>query len=276
MKKQYIAGIFVVVFLIGFGIGIFQKKQKFVFQEDVRATSAPSKLEEQLQPQQAVTSAAKDELSASEKNSTEKLAASSQKKVLTQQPSNQKKLARAPLQKAPKDMTESELLTALQETGKNEQYAKFADVLLEVYTRKLENKDNFKKAESVAYVKATEYLDKEKNPQKALDTADIVYKKVSFGWRFKYLRVRALEALGRVAFEAGDLTKAQEYAYTILTMEFRPEGANLLGDIFIKKSETALAKGDMQAAREAYEEIRDYEVSPDRKAKLDELAKKLQ
>lgn len=280
MKKQYITGIVLVILLIGGGYFTLQKKQDGASKEIVNTRTAPAEEkpigQTQPQSQETATSSIENETSTTKKKPEEKPIEKLQGKPVVQQPQERGELAPTPSQKAPKDMAEPDLLAALQDAGKKEQYAKFADYFAETYSRKFETKNDFKKAESEAYVRASDYLDKEKNAQKALDAANTVYNKVPFGWRFKYLRVRALEALGRKVFEGGDLTKAQEYAYTILQMEFRPEGANLLGDIFIKKIETALAKGDMKAAREAYEEIRDYELSADRVTQLNDLAKKLQ
>lgn len=268
MKKEYIAGIFLILLAVGTGFFAFQKKQRSLIQDNVNTNTGIEFVDEkpidQLKPRQTVTSSLQDQTSTPEKQS--------------EKPAEQKQVKKTPTpsQKKPIDMSQDELLAALQSAGKKEQYATFADYLAEVYSRKLEGKDDFKKAESAAYVKASDYLDKEKNAQKALDAANAVYNKVPFGWRFKYLRVRALEALGRKAFDAGDLVRAEGYAHTMLQMEFRPEATDLLADIFIQKMRAALAKGDKRAAQEAYEEIKVYEVSADKKATLDELVKKTQ
>ncbi|GEM_PF-1189663 len=278
MKKKYIVGIFIIILLIGGGIFVFQKKQspvQSVSQEGAKTGTEPinEKPAEQQKQDTSTTSSVKNQTSTTEKK-TEKPA-----EKIVAKPANQgKKEQKAPAlsQKAVKDMSQDELLAVLQDAGKKEQYVKFADYLLETYSRKLQSNKDFQKAESAAYVKATDYLDKEKNLQKTLDTADVVYKKVPFGWRFKYLRVRALEALGRKAFKDGDLTKAENYARTMLQMEFRIEGTNILGDIAIHKIQTALAKGDKKSAREVYEEIKAFEISADRRATLDELVKKME
>jgi hypothetical protein len=200
-----------------------------------------------------------------------------EKKIEAKKPEQQKEdTAQVDISKAPKELSQEELLAVLQLTGKNAQYEKFADYLAEVYARYPTGDKEFVKAESEIYVRASDYLDKEKNAQKALDVANIVYKKVPFGWRFKYLKVRAMEALGRAAFTKGDVGKAEEYARTILRIEYRPEGANLLADIYIKKIETMLAQEDMSGALELYEEIQAYQVGTDQKTRLDALAVKLQ
>ena len=80
-----------------------------------------------------------------------------------------------------------------------------------------------------------------------------------------------LEKYGRQAFAKSDLVAAEGFAIDILKMMFRPEGTNLLADVYIKKIEIALASGDKSTARSAYDYIKDYEISPDRRTKLELL-----
>jgi hypothetical protein len=89
------------------------------------------------------------------------------------------------------------------------------------------------------------------------------------------LRIRCFEKIGRTAYDANDLTKAEEYAMNILKMMFRPEGANLLGDVYIKKIENDIKEGDTQSALNNLNYIWDYELGQDRRDKLNELKQTL-
>jgi len=271
MKKYIFIPLLALIILTGWSFGIWQKNN--VQKNTQSNTQIVEKQEEKKQ--KAPTS------SKSEKIKKKSLDIEKAEKLVKKEDEAKKVSEEAPLStvdfsKAPKDLIREDLLVALQETGKKEQYEKFAEYLAEVYVRYPQGDKEFVKIESETYVRASDYLDKEKNAQKALDTADTVFKKVPFGWRFKYLKVRAMESLGRTAFTKGDLAKAEDYAKNMLRIEYRPEGANLLADVFIKKIETALKQEDISGAREYYEEIKDYEVSPDRKTQLDALAVKLQ
>ena len=62
----------------------------------------------------------------------------------------------------------------------------------------------------------------------------------------------------------------------ILQMMYRPEGANLLADIYIKKIEINLAKGDKVSATNNLNYVWDYEVSEDRRDRLNELKQTIQ
>lgn len=173
------------------------------------------------------------------------------------------------------DPVDDKLKNALTKAADSEDYTALGTTLAKMYKRYPEGKKEFIEIESRAYVKATSYLDQEKNVEKARAAAEAVYSKYPFGWRFKYLRVRVLERLGRDAFAAGDLASAEKHALAMLGMEFRPEGANLMADIYLKRIDAALAKGDKAGAQAAYEEIKDYEVSTDRRKALDERFQKI-
>ncbi|HAZ16416.1 MAG TPA: hypothetical protein DCY49_00765 [Candidatus Jacksonbacteria bacterium] len=168
------------------------------------------------------------------------------------------------------------LLKDIRLATQKEDWDEFGKLMAQVYEQRLiETNKEYNKVESEAYVKATTYLDQEKDPQKALDVATKVYELSPYGWRFNYLKVRALETLGKQAFAEENAQLAESYAMQILTIQYRLEGANLLADIYIKKIEEALKAGGKDQALQAYLAIKDYEVSQDRKDKLNQLARQL-
>lgn len=171
--------------------------------------------------------------------------------------------------------TKDGLLSVIKNTGEQEDYENFAKYLKMVYERLWDKEEDFAKTESETYMKVTEnYFDKG-DIEKALEISSIVYDEVPQGWRFRYLRIRCLEKLGRDAFDQGDLAKAEEYAMKILQMIYRPEGANLLADIYIKKIEENLANNDKTSALNNLDYIWDYEISQDRRDKLTKLKNRI-
>lgn len=163
------------------------------------------------------------------------------------------------------------LLTDLKSTADKEDYKTFAKYLEIVFEKGWDKEKDFQLVESEFYMKATtEYFDKG-NLDKALEVSTIVFYEAPQGWRFRYLRIRTLEKFGRNAFDAGDLSVAENYATKILSMMYRPEGANLLADIYIEKIETNLAAGDKKSALKNLNYIWDFETSQDRRDKLTQL-----
>jgi len=133
-----------------------------------------------------------------------------------------------------------------------------------------QNRNKFVQLESEAYIKETKFFD-QGDLERALRVSTTVYKQVPNAWRFRYLRIRALEKYGRNAFEAGDLVKAEDYAKQILAMLYRPEGANLLGDIYIKKLEADIAAKNKTQAILDYNFISQYQLTEDRTKRINEL-----
>lgn len=171
--------------------------------------------------------------------------------------------------------TKEGLLSALKEAGEKEDYQSFTEYLKMVYQKQWDKEEDFTKAESEVYMKVTEnYFDKGE-VNKALEISDMVYKEVPQGWRFRYLMIRCLEKLGREAFEQGNLEKAEEFAMRILQMMYRPEGANLLADIYIQKIEASLVANDKTSALNNLNYIWDYEISQNRRDKLVELKEQI-
>lgn len=171
--------------------------------------------------------------------------------------------------------TKQGLSESLKQAADNNDFQKFAELLKKVYQNKWEQEELFGKTESAAYMKITEqYFDKG-NIEKALEIASIVYEQVPQGWRFRYLRIRSLEAQGRTAFNQGDLKIAEEKAMLILNMMYRREGADLLADVYIKKIETNIQNNEKQIAINNLNFVWDYEVSDNRRAKLIELKEQI-
>lgn len=172
------------------------------------------------------------------------------------------------------DVSHDQLLSQLKTAGEDEDYETFGKLLNLVYKNQWDAEDEFQKTESAAYVKATEYY-QAGDWEKSLAIATTVYDAAPFGWRFVYLRIVSLEKLGRAALERGDLAQAEQRAMTILQMQYRIEGANLLADIAIEKIKTALAAGNREAAIAELKEIWDFEVGPDRRAVLESYRQQL-
>lgn len=169
---------------------------------------------------------------------------------------------------------QEDLLARLKKSVDDRNFETFPDLLLEVYKNQWKNKE-FIAQESALYVFATNEYWVKGNLSKTLEVSTKVYNKVPEAWRFRYLRVLALEKYGRNAFNAGDLVGAENYAMQILRMMFRPEGANLMGDIYIKKITDNIAGGNIDMAKQNLQYIWDYEVSEDRRATLEGLKSQL-
>lgn len=170
---------------------------------------------------------------------------------------------------------QKDLLAKLQKTVDTRDYEAFAVVLEQVYKNQWGEKEAFKKAESDFYVYTTDKYWTKGDLANALKFSTIVFNKVPEAWRFRYLRIVTLHKYGRNAFDVGDLKTAEDYANQILQMMFRPEGANLLADVYIKKIETNVKDGNTNLAKQNLDFIWDYEVSADRRTILEDLKKQL-
>ena len=170
---------------------------------------------------------------------------------------------------------QQELLAQLKAAADSHDYATFAQYLKMVYQKLWEGVKEFETVEKDLYVETDKNYFLKGDYGTALAISTTIYNVVPQGWRFRYLRVLVLEKLGREAFAKNDLAGAENYALAILQMMFRPEGANLMGDIYIKKIETDLAAGNIAQAQADYATIKDYEVSAEIRTKLDTLALKI-
>lgn len=167
--------------------------------------------------------------------------------------------------------TKEGLLLALDKYGKEEDFENFAKYLLIVYQNQWSKDPTLEAKESEIYMDITEKYFDQGNIEEALRLSTIVYNEVPEGWRFRYLRIRSLEKIGRDAFNEGNLVLAEEKATEILRMMFRVEGSNLMADVYIKKIEDDIASGDIDSAINNLYFIWDYEVSEDRRERLEEL-----
>ena len=170
---------------------------------------------------------------------------------------------------------EAKLLADLKKAVDARDFESFANVLATVYKNQLGNKKEFTTLESALYVYATDTYWVKGDLENSLRVSNIVYNKVPEAWRFRYLRIVTLEKYGRNAFNAGDLKIAEDYANQILKMMYRPEGANLMADIYISKIKTNINNQDLNSAKNNLGYIWDYEVSADRRATLEDLKKQL-
>ena len=167
------------------------------------------------------------------------------------------------------------LLIKLRKSVNDRDFETFASLLQEVYKNQWNDIKEFTEAESNMYVYATNTYWVKGDLANSLRVSTVVYSKVSGGWRFRYLRIVTLEKYGRNAFNAGDLTTAENYANQILQMMYRIEGANLLADIYISKIQTNIKNGDIAMAQQNLIFIWDYEVSQDRRETLRNLKTQL-
>lgn len=166
--------------------------------------------------------------------------------------------------------SKEDLEQRLNEAKEKDDYNSFADAIEIVYEKGWEADEDLLKIESEMYTKGNGYFDNNEI-DKAYEMANIIYEKAFSSWRFRYLKIRCLEKYGRDEFEKDDYNKAEEYAMRILQIQFRPEGANLLGDVYIKKIEINLLAGDKKVAQNNLNFIWDYEVDESRRNRLTEL-----
>lgn len=173
----------------------------------------------------------------------------------------------------PSNLTKEQqnLLTELKKTADASDFEAFALVLEQVYKNQWSGIEDFRKIESEFYVYATDTYWKKGDLENSLKVSTIVYGKVPEAWRFRYLRIVTLEKYGRNALNAGDLKTAENYAMQILQMMFRPEGANLLADVYISKIRTNIKDGNTNLAKQNLDFISGFEASQDRRDRLNEL-----
>lgn len=180
--------------------------------------------------------------------------------------------------KQPKQITAEEKKKILKGLGNaitQKDYATFADVLAEVYKNGWQGDEDFKRAESYLYMKRTfDHL--RGKYEENLTIGNIIFKKVYESWRFKYLKIISLEKLGNLALEKGDLDMAENYAKQVTSIEYRPEGLNLLARIYIKRAEDALKAGDKTKAKSILLQSDGMEITADLRKKIDEMLKKLE
>ena len=178
---------------------------------------------------------------------------------------------------APTNLTkeQQDLFVRLQKTVVARNFESFASALEEVYKNKWSEVKELIQLESNMYVYTTDTYWTKGDLVSSLKVSTIVYNKVPEAWRFRYLRILTLEKYGRNAFNIGDLQTAENYANQILQMMFRPEGANLMADIYISKINTNIKDGNTTLAKQNLGYIWDYEVSADRRTTLTNLKAQL-
>lgn len=184
----------------------------------------------------------------------------------------------------PNPAAQEENLENLKRSAETEDYQAFADYLKIAYEKGWafepgipESEDDLNakqsevvKVESKAYIKETEYFNKG-DLDRSLRVSTIIYENVPGAWRFRYLRIRTLEKLGRNALDAGDLEKSEDYAKQILAIMFRREGADLLADVYIKKLEMDRDNKDKTQAIKDYNFITGYQLTPEKLERINQL-----
>ncbi len=170
---------------------------------------------------------------------------------------------------------QKDLLAKLQKTVNARDFPAFSSALLDVYKNKWGDVKEFTKAESELYVYATDTYWAKGDLENSLKVSTLVYNKAPEAWRFRYLRIITLEKYGRNALNKEDLKTAESYANQILQMTFRPEGANLLADVYISKIKANIKDGNTALAKQNLDFIWDYEVSQDRRDALTALKKQV-
>ncbi|HEA84364.1 MAG TPA: hypothetical protein ENI04_00030 [Candidatus Wildermuthbacteria bacterium] len=169
------------------------------------------------------------------------------------------------------NITKEDLLLRLKEAADIDDYASFGKYLKVAYDKGWDKEDDFNNMERSVSVKADEAYFIPGDYEKTLEVFTILYNAVPQSHRFMYLRVLALEKLGRLALAGNDLQEAEERALTILKMTFRPEGAHLLADVYMEKIEASIASGNKTEAQELLDYIWAFEVNEERRTQLVDL-----
>lgn len=179
-----------------------------------------------------------------------------------------------------------EVLAHMKAAAERQDYEKFAVNLKIAYDKNWiaevtqtseagQKQNDFVIVERDLYVKETEAFHKGA-VEHTLRVGTIIHKAVPQSWRFRYLRTRSLEKLGRDALNVNDLAKAEDYAKQILAIMYQAEGVNLLADVYIKKLEEDLAAKNLEQGMKDYNFIVGYQISEDKLARIEELRKKLE
>ena len=172
-------------------------------------------------------------------------------------------------------INQSDLLDSLKIAAEQNDFQGFAENLKLVYQNQWQEIEDFRLVESDLYVRITDDYFRKDDLERSLAIATIIYYQVPEAWRFRYLRIITLEKYGRQALAENNLETAEDFASQILQMMYRPEGANLLADIYFQKIENNFEQRDKQTALNNFNFIRDYEISDDRRELLIELAKQI-
>lgn len=154
-------------------------------------------------------------------------------------------------------------------------FSAFATALRAVYDKGWQNLDGFKALESKMYVYVTDTYFVKKNYSESLRLANIVFDKVFESWRFSYMKIVSLQNLGNIEFDKGNYAGADKYAFEILAIEFRPEGADLHARVNIAKAKLAKTAGNITEAKALLTDALRYELTAERKAEAEKLLAEL-
>lgn len=154
-------------------------------------------------------------------------------------------------------------------------FKKVGELLAVLYEKGWINKKEFNDLEKEIYVKVDKNYFIPGNFEKSLEITRIIYEQARLSDRFRYLFILSLEALGKKALLEKNYSKAEEYATRILQIMYRPEGVNLLADIYLEKIQNKLKSGDKNGAMNDWNFIMRFELTDEKKKKLLPLENKL-
>lgn len=172
------------------------------------------------------------------------------------------------------EQQKNELLTKLQQAASKDDAATFAKTLSHIYKNNWNSDPDLRKQENDFYMKWFAKLTKE--PDNVLKIAEAVYSEVPESFKFKYLKIHALEKMGLEAFKKGEYEKAKDYASQMLAIEHRPEAINLLAKSLYEEANTAFRKKEYVKVKSLLKLALEMQTEdPDIKKKLEELQKKV-
>src|SRR3989338_4946465 len=181
----------------------------------------------------------------------------------------------------PQQASKSDILQELKQAADAQDYEKFAANLKIAYDKDWvheitetneagQGRNEFVNVESALYIKETERFHTGE-VEHTLEVGTIIHKAVPASWRFRYLRTRSMEKLGRDALQVGDLAKAEDYAKQILTIMYDAQGANLLADVYFKKLEADIAAKNKEQAVNDLNFIAQYQLTAEKQTVLNQL-----
>lgn len=171
--------------------------------------------------------------------------------------------------------SEEELAEKLKKAIDERDYETFGNVLRIIYDYNWQDKKDLVALESKMYVIGTDEYYKKGNIEEGLKMANIISGKVFESWRFNYLKILCLEKLGLNELEKGNYDEADNYAMEILSIEFRPEGVDLHARAIMEKAKKLIATGNKDEAIKYLEEVKDYELSAERKKEVENFIKEM-
>lgn len=167
--------------------------------------------------------------------------------------------------------SEEELAKKLRKAIDEKNYEEFGNTLEIIYDYNWQDKKDLVALESKMYVIGTDEYYKKGDLEEGLKMANIISGKVFESWRFNYLKILCLEKLGLNELEKGNYDKVDKYALEILSIEFRPEGVDLLARANIGKAKSAYKNGKVDEALGFLTKVEDYDLTKERREEIEKL-----